>query len=142
MFRSHHAIGATYSARGLCRRSIREEVFRDDPQAIRGRRPLDGPGRLLHTCFRRRPGQAAAPTFGFSTLKTATPEAAKAKAEAWLKSVGKFDQAAFNKIWADETRTVLDRTADSLALGNPEASRILANVRKFDAPAPAELRPS
>jgi len=79
---------------------------------------------------------AKKPTFGFSTLKTAAPEAAKAKAEAWLKSVGKFDQAAFNKIWADEKRTVLDRTADSLALGNTEVAAMLANVRKADAMAP------
>src|SRR4029079_1394945 len=32
-----------------------------------------------------------------------------------------------------------DRTADSLALGNTEAAAILADVRKPDAPAPAEL---
>jgi hypothetical protein len=83
------------------------------------------------------PVKKPAPAFGFSTLKTATPETAKAKAEAWLKSVGKFDQAAFNKVWADESRTVLDRTADSLALGSPEAAALLANVRKFEAPAPA-----
>lgn len=76
------------------------------------------------------------PAFGFSTLKSANAEAAKAKAAAWLKSVGKFDQTAFDKVWADESRTVLDRTADSLALGNSEAAAILANVRKVDAPAP------
>jgi len=78
-----------------------------------------------------------APSFGFSTLRTATPDAAKAKAEAWLKSVGKYDAASFAKVWAEESRTVLDRTADSLALGNSEAARILADVRKLDAPAPA-----
>ena len=83
------------------------------------------------------PTKKPAPTFGFSTLKTATPEVAKAKTEAWLKSVGKFDQTAFNKVWADESRTILDRTADSLALGSPEAATILANVRKMEAPAPA-----
>jgi hypothetical protein len=82
---------------------------------------------------------AKKPTFGFSTLKAATPEAAKAKAEAWLKSVGKFDQAAFDKVWANDKRTVLDRTADSLALGHTEAAALLANVRKLDAPAPAEV---
>lgn len=82
---------------------------------------------------------AKKPTFGFSTLKAATPEAAKAKVEAWLKSVDKFDKAAFDKVWADEGRTVLDRTADSLALGNSEAATILANIRKQDAPAPTEL---
>src|SRR5438067_732558 len=80
----------------------------------------------------------AKPTFGFSTLKAATPDAAKAKAAAWLKSVGKFDQAAFDRVWADESKTVLDRTADSLALGSSEAAAILANVRKADAPAPPE----
>lgn len=78
----------------------------------------------------------AKPTFGFSTLKAAPPEVAKAKSEAWLKSVGKFDQAAFSQVWADESRTILDRTADSLALGSPEAAAILAGVRKIDAPAP------
>lgn len=88
------------------------------------------------------PAVAAEPTkkpvFGFSTLKAVTPEVAKAKAEAWLKTVGKFDQAAFNKIWADESRTILDRTADSLALGNTEAATLLTNIRKADAAAPSE----
>jgi hypothetical protein len=78
------------------------------------------------------------PTFGFSSLKASTPEAAKAKAEAWLKAAGQFDEAAFNKIWAEESRSVLDRTADSLALANTEAAAILANIRKLDASAPAE----
>ena len=82
---------------------------------------------------------AAKPTFGFSTMKAVAPEAAKAKAAAWLKSVGKYDEAAFNKVWADEKRTVLDRTADSLALGNSEVAALLANVRKPDAAAPAEV---
>jgi hypothetical protein len=84
------------------------------------------------------PAKKPAPAFGFSTLKSATPDVAKAKVATWLKSINKFDEAAFNKVWADETKTVLDRTADSLALGNSEAAAILANVRKFDAPAPVE----
>jgi len=78
-----------------------------------------------------------APTFGFSTLRTATPETARQKTETWLKSVGKFDQAAFDKVWADQSRTILDRTADSLALGSPAAASLLEDVRKADAPAPA-----
>lgn len=77
------------------------------------------------------------PAFGFSTLKSATPEAAKAKAETWLKSVGKFNEDEFKTIWAKESLTVLDRTADSLVIGNPEARAILENVRKQDTPAPA-----
>jgi len=82
---------------------------------------------------------AKKPTFGFSTMKAVSAEAAKAKAEAWLKSVGKFDEAAFNKVWSDEKRTVLDRTADALALGNSEVAALLANVRKQEAMAPAEV---
>ena len=70
---------------------------------------------------------AAKPTFGFSTMKAAAPDAAK------------YDEVAFNRVWADEKRTVLDRTADSLALGNSEVAALLANVRKPDAAAPAEV---
>ena len=77
--------------------------------------------------------------FGFSNLKPATPEAAREKAAAWLKSVGKFDEVAFNKIWADDKRTVLDRTADSLVLGNAEVAAVLDNLRKTDAAVPAEV---
>jgi hypothetical protein len=79
---------------------------------------------------------AKKPAFGFSTLKAATPEAAKARTEAWLKAAGKFDQTAFDDVWVNERRTVLDRTADALALGNPEVQKFLADVRKADAPAP------
>jgi hypothetical protein len=78
----------------------------------------------------------ATPRFGFSTLKSSTPDVAKAKSEAWLKSVGKFNPGEFNTIWARENLSVLDRTADSLVIGNPEAKALLENVRKIDAPAP------
>jgi hypothetical protein len=86
------------------------------------------------------PVTAAEPTkvtpFGFSTLKAATPEAAKVKAEAWLKSVGKFDQTAFDNVWNKAERSVLDRVADTLALGNADAGALLADLRKADTPAP------
>lgn len=77
------------------------------------------------------------PAFGFSTLKSTPADQARAKSEAWLKSVGKFDAAAFNKIWADESRSVLDRTVDSLVLGSPEAAALLAEIRKPDGTPPA-----
>ena len=79
---------------------------------------------------------AKKPTFGFSTMKAATPEVAKQKAAAYLKAAGKFDQAAFDKVWADEKRSVLDRTADSLALGSTEAAAALAGARRHDGAAP------
>jgi len=79
------------------------------------------------------------PAYGFSTLKAADAGAAKAKAEAWLKSTGKFDQAAFDKIWTDESKSVLDRVSDTIAAGNTEAAAILAAARKMDTPAAAEV---
>jgi len=82
---------------------------------------------------------AKKPAFGFSTMRATSAEVAKAKSAAWLKSVGQFDEAAFNTVWADEKRTVLDRTADALALGNSEVAALLANVRKVGAAAPAEV---
>lgn len=77
------------------------------------------------------------PAFGFSTMKAAPADAAKAKAAAWLKANNAFDQTAFDKVWANESRTVLDRVADSLALGNSEVATLLETARKHDAPAPA-----
>jgi len=79
------------------------------------------------------------PAFGFSALKAAAPEVAKARAATWLKSVGKMDQAAFDKIWNEAGRPVVDRVADTLALGNADAAKLLADVKKTDASAPTDL---
>jgi len=79
------------------------------------------------------------PAYGFSTLKAADAAAAKAKAEAWLKISGKMDQTAFDKIWADESKSVLDRVSETIALGNTEAAAILTAARKLDAPAHAAV---
>ena len=60
---------------------------------------------------------------------------------AWLKSVGKADaasQKAFDAIWAQNQRTVLDRVADTLGLGDPAAAKILSMARDADTPAPQE----
>jgi hypothetical protein len=75
----------------------------------------------------------------FGSLKAASAEAAKAKAEAYLKSVGTYDAAAFNAIWAKDAKSVLDRTADSLALASSEAAAALADARKADTPAPTAV---
>lgn len=78
----------------------------------------------------------AKPIYAFGNMKTATADAAKAKAAAFLKAAGTYDQAAFDAIWANDSRTVLDRTADSLVLSNTEAAAALAAARKIDGPAP------
>jgi len=79
------------------------------------------------------------PAYGFSTLKAADAAAAKARAAAWLKAAGKFDQAAFDDIWKDESRSVLDRVAETISRGNSEAAAILETARKMDTPAHAEV---
>src|SRR5262245_2873508 len=75
----------------------------------------------------------------FGSLKAIPAEVAKAKAEAYLKAAGKFDAAAFEAVWAKDAKTVLDRTADSLALSSTEAAAALADARKADTPAPTAV---
>jgi len=77
--------------------------------------------------------------FTFGTVKAMAPEAAKAQAEAWLKKAGKFDQAAFDKIWAEEETSVLDRTIATLELGNADAKAIMSAARNAAIDAPKEV---
>ncbi|HJZ90687.1 MAG TPA: hypothetical protein VKE40_07410, partial [Gemmataceae bacterium] len=87
------------------------------------------------------PASAADPKaeYTFGTLKTTAPDVAKAQAEAWLKKAGKFDQAAFNQIWADEDVSVLDRTLATLELGSADAKTILATARNAAIEAPKDV---
>jgi hypothetical protein len=80
----------------------------------------------------------ATPAFG--VLQSVTPEAAKAQAMDWLKSVGKTDDAsqkAFEAAWSAD-RPMLDKLADTFALGNTDAAKLLADARNPDAAAPQE----
>src|SRR5262249_7727846 len=63
-----------------------------------------------------------------------------AQALAWLKEVGKTDAAtelAFTAVWGSD-RPLLDKVADTLALGDPEAKKLLAEARDPDGPAPTD----
>ena len=71
----------------------------------------------------------------FGTLQTATPEAAKAQALDWYTKSGGKDRAAFDKVWAAE-RPLLDKVADTLSLGSPEARKVLDLARDPNGPAP------
>jgi hypothetical protein len=72
-----------------------------------------------------------------------TPEAAQAKAQAWLKDVGKTDDQTnqkFNAIWdAKSDRALLDRVADTLTLGDATAAQLLAEAHNSKAPAPTSV---
>ena len=78
----------------------------------------------------------------FGALDSMSAETAKSKLAAWLKEVGKSDAATLQKldaIWKDSQRSALDRMADSLALGDPLAAKLIAEARNLDAPAPIVL---
>ena len=80
----------------------------------------------------------ATPAFG--VLASAAPDAVKAQALDWMKSVGKTDavsQKAFDGVWSSD-RPVLDKLADTFALGNDEAAKLLADARNPDAAAPLD----
>jgi hypothetical protein len=87
------------------------------------------------------PGGAADPKaeYTFGSLKAASPEAARAQAEAWLKKAGKFDPAAFDKIWAENDVSVLDRTLATFELGSDDAKKIMAAGRNSAVEAPKEV---
>lgn len=81
-------------------------------------------------------------TGGFGALDALTADGARNKLAAWLKEVGKSDAATTGKldsIWKDESRSVLDRVADSLALGDPVAAKLMLEARDPAAPAPVVL---
>jgi hypothetical protein len=78
----------------------------------------------------------------FGSLEAVSAETAQAQSLAWLKEAGKGDQATLQKfeaIWKDTDRTVLDRVADSLALGDAEGARLLAEARNPLAPPPIKV---
>jgi hypothetical protein len=86
------------------------------------------------------PKKGELPAFG--ALEIPTAEAAKAAARAWLQQAGKADAATlrqFENIWQQGDRPVLDRVADTLALANPAAAKLLAEASDPLAPAPTTV---
>jgi hypothetical protein len=78
----------------------------------------------------------------FGALDAASAPAAQAAALAWLKQAGKADPATlrqFELLWKQEDRSVLDRVADTLALGDAAAARLLTEANDPNAPAPMAI---
>lgn len=78
----------------------------------------------------------------FSALEATSAEAAQKQAAAWLKEAGKADtasQKAFELIWQRDDRTIFDRVADTLVLGNADAAKLLDEARDETAPAPVKV---
>jgi hypothetical protein len=79
--------------------------------------------------------QPAKEIASFGTLQSPAADAAKAQAAAWYARTGGKDQAKFDAIWGTD-RPTLDKVADTLALGNPEAAKLMKQARDANAPAP------
>jgi hypothetical protein len=75
----------------------------------------------------------------FGALESMSAEQAQIKLAVWLKEVGKSDDAKLKTLWSDDKRSILDRVADSLALGDPIAAKLMAEARDPQAPAPIVL---
>jgi len=79
----------------------------------------------------------------FSELEAMTPAAARAKAQDWLKGAGKTDaqtQQKFAAIWDEKSdRSTVDRVADTLALGDAAAAKLLADARNGKTIVPMEV---
>lgn len=67
--------------------------------------------------------------YAFGSLKATPPDVARAKAESWLKQCGKFDQAAFDKIWSEAEVSVLDRAIATLELSSADAKAAMTAAR-------------
>ena len=77
------------------------------------------------------------PTFG--VIRAPSLETVRGQAAEWLKSTGKFDQAAFDTLWKQTDRPLLDLVADTFALGNPDAKKLLDEARDPSAPPPSAI---
>jgi hypothetical protein len=78
----------------------------------------------------------------FGALQASTDEAARAQALAWLQQSGKADAAtlrAFDGVWAQTDRPLLDRVAATFALVDAEAQKLLADARDSAKPAPTTV---
>jgi hypothetical protein len=87
----------------------------------------------------KKPPGEVVPSFG--TLQAPTAEAARKQAEDWLASVGKTDAATrekFAAVWAAD-RPLLDKVADTLALGDANAAALLAEARDPNKAAPEKV---
>jgi hypothetical protein len=96
--------------------------------------PLLGVGAAAIQGAEKKPVKEA----GFGTLQAVSSETARSQALDWLKGVGKNDETtmkAFETIWQAE-RPLADQVADTLALGDADAAKLLAEARDTSRPAP------
>ena len=83
----------------------------------------------------------------YATFEAITPpslEKVRLDSANWLKEVGQYDanRKAFDALWSDGNKSVLDKVAGTFALGDAEAAKLLSQARDPQAPAPTSATPS
>jgi hypothetical protein len=80
-------------------------------------------------------------SFTFGTLAAPSEVAVRVQAANWLKEAGQYDanRQAFDTLWADKDKTLLDRLSGTFALGDPAAAKLLAEARDPRSTAPTTL---
>jgi hypothetical protein len=88
------------------------------------------------------PPTAGKEAISTGTLRAPSPEVTRSQALDWLKGVRPMADATqkeFDAIWSDADRPLLDRVAGTLALGDPEAAKLLAEARDPGTTAPTKV---
>ena len=88
------------------------------------------------------PAAPAKEPASYGLLKAPAVDTVRAEALAWLQKSGKGDAAglkAFERIWAETDRSLLDRVTATLELGDPAVGQILAAAADPATPAPTEV---
>jgi hypothetical protein len=86
--------------------------------------------------------QSSKGPLSFGALRPANPEEVRERALAWLNQAGKSDpttRKSFDSLWAQTDRSVVDRLADTFALGDERAAKLLAEARDPSKAAPTQI---
>jgi hypothetical protein len=86
----------------------------------------------------RKPAKEALTSFGI--LEAAAPDVARVQSLGWLREIGQADakQKEFDAIWSSD-HAILDKVSDTLALGDANAAKLLADAHNPATPAPTQV---
>jgi hypothetical protein len=78
-------------------------------------------------------------TFTFGTLTPPSEASIRMQAAKWLKEQDKLDRQAFDAVWSNKEKPVLDRLAATFVLGDKDAAALLKHSHDANALAPTAL---
>src|SRR5438128_556362 len=78
-------------------------------------------------------------SFTFGTLTPPSEVKVRLEAANWLKGQGTFDRAAFDALWSNKDKPILDRLSATFELGDKDAAKALKEARNALSSAPTAL---